>query len=1203
MKFWEIFTFELHYRGRKLSFWLFFPVTFVITFLFVTQAYPGFSRGGELILASTFLSAEFILFATIPVLIATAGFIGDAAIRELSSKLHPLIYTSPIGESTWLLGKFLAVLVFQLLVVLTVPIALIVANIAIANDTLGLEFVRVSIGSIVLLGLVNAFTCAVFVYSASVFFKQAVAGYMAAILFVCFSLVCAILVAEQWQLWSLASLLDPMAITHLLEISRSWTTDQLNYQRITSNNSFIANRIVWFSLDLLILIATVWVFRFTAYPGIQPVIRRQKCWDNGLSLNNEPLHYQQSHLVSERLLESTNTLSSRCLRFTQCSEIAWNTSASLILSKGGALLLLLAIGLVLSAPLSLQHMGVSIVPTAARVTELLSEPLSNPLDAFWLFAPLIIIVYTGEVIWKERNVRMSSLVDSSPIPDWVLPVGKLTGICFALIALQSVMMIAGLLIQFRFGYFGFDFGVYVLVFLILRLADYILFAILAFSIHTLVNNKQKGNTAMLVVYGFMIGAPAMGIEHHLLVFSTDPGWTYSDMVGIEPYLTPWLWFKLYWAMWSLLFCVLANLLFIRGAEHGVGSRFLLVRQRASKPLVTFGFVTTCLLIASGTYIFYNTNVLNNFQSTSQLAANQIRYEQFYSGFADTPLPEIVETALDIEMYPDQRAFDISGTYTLRNTNDGPVDSLIFSHRFGTELEELITSRNSQKTISDNELGFYQLVFDQPLLPGDTTQFKFHIRYNSEGFTNSSRPLHVSENASYFTNSMVLPVLGYQKDWELDDKFMRENHGLSFKDETPVLEDVVNQSPRNISSRGWFSAIVSTKNDQIGIAPGKLIQSWKEDDRAYFKYKSDAPISNDYAIYSSNYAVHKNNWNNVDIEVLHHPRHDWSVSNIAEGAKSTLEYFSTRFPPYRHGQLRFVEHPGAGMTLHAAPVNISYEEGFSLISPDIEAAEPNLVFAIAAHEVAHHWWGGQLVPADMEGAAMLTESLAWYSSLRVVEESLGSQQLLSLLNALQMTNLVPRSRTATPVIRMTDDPYLAYRKGPIALYALGHYIGQEKIESALNAVLQSKGELSNFAATTLDLLRELRSVTPSRYQGLVTDLFELNTYWDLQIQNLKLEEIESDIWSIDVGIDASKMTIDELGIEQESSFSDPVEIGIYSTSTGSVLRPIYLEQHDIKTGYQEINIVVKGIPGRAIIDPNHLLVELNTDNNEILIQAD
>jgi ABC-2 type transport system permease protein len=58
------------------------------------------------------------------------------------------------------------------------------------------------------------------------------------------------------------------------------------------------------------------------------------------------------------------------------------------------------------------------------------------------------------------------------------------------------------------------------------------------------------------------------VEHHLLCYGTETGWTYSDMNGFGPYIRPFVWFKLCWAAWALLLGVVAALFWVRGREPG-----------------------------------------------------------------------------------------------------------------------------------------------------------------------------------------------------------------------------------------------------------------------------------------------------------------------------------------------------------------------------------------------------------------------------------------------------------------------------------------------------------------------------------------------------------------------------------------------------------------------------------------------------------
>ena len=66
--------------------------------------------------------------------------------------------------------------------------------------------------------------------------------------------------------------------------------------------------------------------------------------------------------------------------------------------------------------------------------------------------------------------------------------------------------------------------------------------------------------------------------------------------------------------------------------------------------------------------------------------------------------------------------------------------------------------------------------------------------------------------------------------------------------------------------------------------------------------------------------------------------------------------------------------------------------------------------------------------------MLTESLAWYSALQVVERTLGREHLRRLLSMMREVYATPRTRAEVPLLRATDS-FLTYRKGPFAMYAL------------------------------------------------------------------------------------------------------------------------------------------------------------------------
>jgi hypothetical protein len=72
--------------------------------------------------------------------------------------------------------------------------------------------------------------------------------------------------------------------------------------------------------------------------------------------------------------------------------------------------------------------------------------------------------------------------------------------------------------------------------------------------------------------------------------------------------------------------------------------------------------------------------------------------------------------------------------------------------------------------------------------------------------------------------------------------------------------------------------------------------------------------------------------------------------------------------------------------------------------------------------------------------------------------------------------------------------------------------------------------------------------------------------------------------------ARKVVVDEAGIETEVPMDDWIEVGVFDE------RELYLRKHRIRSGRQTITVTVPRKPTRAGIDPENLLIGLETENN-------
>ena len=451
--------------------------------------------------------------------------------------------------------------------------------------------------------------------------------------------------------------------------------------------------------------------------------------------------------------------------------------------------------------------------------------------------------------------------------------------------------------------------------------------------------------------------------------------------------------------------------------------------------------------------------------------------------------------------------------------------------------------------------------------------------------------------------------------ELRDAGSRMTHGLPTRPLVPKLEDARERkgTPGDVGMQ--FETIVGTDDDQVAVAPGKLRRSWRENGRRYFHYASRAPLGVDVQFYSARYAVRRQHCHGVEVGIFHHAAHDNIVDAMARSACASLELYGRLYGPYAYESLHFVEVSERGIGAHSEPSLVDYGDGFALLDPatadggldaQIETfarTDADLVSAVTAHEVAHQWWGGnRFRPAYVEGAGVLSESMATYSATQVMEASLGPAQLQAYLGMMRDQYQVPKSLAMPPLLRATDQ-FLNYRKGPLALHALAQYIGRDQVNLALRRLLDAHPRGNAALPTTLDLYRELQAVTPARYRGVLHDLFAANTYWELAASEAKASKLADGRWQLTLELSALKLIVDPTGAEREQPLDEWVEIGVYpgpakKREDRQVIlgTPMYLKMHRVTRATETITLELPREPGHVSVDPRALLVDLKPRDN-------
>jgi ABC-2 type transport system permease protein len=546
--------------------------------------------------------------------------------------------------------------------------------------------------------------------------------------------------------------------------------------------------------------------------------------------------------------------------------------------------------------------------------------------------------------------------------------------------------------------------------------------------------------------------------------------------------------------------------------------------------------------------------------------------------------------------PAPREAEIRGGYRLVNMSGVTIGAIHLAPKPEVETGPAEFDLPAKLALDDQRLGHRIYTLETPLLPGDSLRLSFDVRFKPRGFTNGGIDPAVTVNGTFFEGHDWLPAVGYQPSREISGAGERRAHGLPPRPAVRSLDDIEARRDMAHAGRISFEAIVGTAEGQVAVAPGALRRTWTENGRRYFHYVTDAPIQKAFPFHSAAYAAREARWNDVAIQILHHPDHASNLDRMVKSIQASLDYFTKHFGPYPHGQIRFVERPGRSVSLHASPVNISYQEGFALMTPQADPRGFDLPFAVVAHEMAHQWWGNQVAPANVEGAPLLSESLAWYSAMAVVEETYGHEHLRRLLSMMREAYLYPSSRADPPLLRAYDW-FNAYRKGPFAMYALREYVGAEQVDVALRRLIEKYGSGEPPLPTSLDLYAELQAVTPDSLRYLLADLFEANTFWELSAKQVTAEQTETGPWQVTLDAQARKVVVDVNGVVTEVPMDDLVEVGVFASAEGGGLgEPLYLGMRRVRSGDHRITVTVPRKPARAGIDPRNLLIDVKANDN-------
>ena len=1188
----QIAAFEIKYQIRN-------PVFIVTVVIFALLAFGNIASdnvnlggtGNVNVDSPDALAQIHLTMALIAIFIVTA-FLSNVVLRDSDLQTDSILYSTRMRKHEYLFGRFTGAFIVSFLAYAATTVGTVIGTAMpwVDPERLGGFDAASYAYALFVLGGPSILFAGAMSFAIATMTRSLMLTYVAIVAFIALYGTSQALLSDPGQR-ALAAMLDPFGLSAYAEATRYWTAFERNEQLVPLEGLLLKNRLLWTGVSLALIGLTYALFRFDT-EGRRSLKRRQQ----QAQATTPP-----APVAAANPLPVVQPVFGRGTAWQQFLLRVRFEVWSVLRSVPFLVLVALAVAISLANLQNLdQIFGTGVWPVTRVMTTVMS-------GTFTLSMIIIIIYYGAELVWQEQQVGFSGIIDATPTPNWVFAGSKLVAILLIMAILLAVGVLVSVLIQLSAGYTNFEFGAYAT----LHMLDYgriaYMASILSVFVQVLVRNKFLGMAIMVLYIVSLFVLIPMGYEDPLYRFAATPGASYSDMNGWGHSGRIVVLYSPYWAFFCLLLFVGTELLWKRGAIESLRTRIGAARHAITPRIAVVSAVALVGWLGLGSYLVYNTRVLNEYTTEEDRERALVEYEQLYETYRDTPQPRIVGVYTEVDIFPDERRYALRGRYTLENRHEQPLDEALVGLN-PLAIVDRLELEGAEVREHDPKFNVSLLALDPPMAPGERRELHFEVRREHPGFLHRQNQTAIIDNGTFFFSLDGTPYLGFNRNGLLIDRNARRKYGLEPIDRFPKLEDEAARRDSYLrQDSDWvdFETVVSTAAGQTAIAPGYLLKDWKEGDRHYFHYQMDAPMQNFFAYLSADYEKASEHWNGIDIEVYYDGAHAWNVERMIHSVKQAIAYCSENFSPYQYRQMRIIEFPvTAGRFASAYPNTVPWSEGIGFIARVEEETDIDYVFYVGAHEVAHQWWGHQVSSANVQGQTALVETLAQYSALMIMEQEYGPHVMRRFLKYELDRYLSGRGGEVIeelPLYRVENQPYIHYRKGSIVMYALKDYLGEDAINRALaNLVTESAYQYAPYP-TSLDLVRNLRAVaeTPTQ-QALITDLFERIVIFDLGVEEAAVEETADGRYRVSMTVRASKFEADGEGRETEQPLDMLVDVGLFALSPADKdfdeTAVIQLDKQPIRGGRTTLEFVVDRRPAQVGIDPYNKLIDRNSDDN-------
>ncbi|MDB4655820.1 ABC transporter permease, partial [Flavobacteriales bacterium] len=713
----DFFFAEIRYATRQPMLYIFLLMMTLL--VFGATASDNIVIGGAV--GNVFKNAphvitQFTVIMTIFGLLMATAYFNTAALKDYNSQFNEILFSTPLSKAGYFFGRFFGALVLATIPMLGVFLGVFLGAILgpafgwVEADRFGPYFLETFLNNYLLFILPNMFFAGAIVFALATHWKSTVISFVGALAIIIGYIVAGTLMSDIDN-ETMGALLDSFGVRAYSFSAKYFTPIEKNTLSPSFGGVLLLNRVIWITVGAVILVASYFSFSFQQKNKKVKAQKEEK--KEKASLRTKPQ-------VQPVFTSGSGWVQFKSFFYTNFLSIAKSATFRVLFLFSLIILIANLFG-------GFESYGLQSYPVTYKMIDLIS-------GASGIFIIIILVFFSGELVWRDRDSHIHEVVDATPHASTISLSAKVLSLITLTSLLNLFFVFCAVIYQLVMGFTRIELHVYLIDFLLTNFPIYVIWSGVMIMIQVILNNKYIGYFAsILIIFLWSLVMVALDLQSNMLSIGSGPSVLYSDMNGFGAGLNGRLWFNLYWFLFSFICIIVASAMWSRGTTSSIKERAKHASHKLNKTTKAFAAVLVVAFIATGGFVYYNTQVLNPYKTANQLEAVTADFEKKYKHYEGIAMPKVKDVKYDISIYPETRAVQVIADILYKNETGVPIDTLHFN--IDKNWNPTFEIPNCELVFNDEEMGWMKYAVSPPLLPGDSVLARIKTAYKPKGFEN------------------------------------------------------------------------------------------------------------------------------------------------------------------------------------------------------------------------------------------------------------------------------------------------------------------------------------------------------------------------------------------------------------------------------------------------------------------------------------